>query len=211
MSCRSCFLTLVAGVALSMPCASSRADEETDLLNKFQKQNQTAAQKLKQQAARVLSQGASAHADQDRESLQKVLGQLQEDRLLPREERTALVRQLQERLRLCKSITDKQTPPTIAAPTPAASDPKLRVSPATLILNGTTVNVPDGGVRVLGSAGFMSAGRNEGGVPGLGKLPYLGRGFRNVGFGTSIGTVQRPVSVRIISMEEEEARFLKQK
>lgn len=83
------------------------------------------------------------------------------------------------------------------------------MGPAAIIVTGAgAISVPDGGVRVLGSVGYLSEAHNEGGVPILGKVPYLDRGFRNVGHGRSAGTIQRLVSVRIIIMEEEEARFL---
>lgn len=211
MSRRSCLILLLTAIALSCFSASGRADQEADLLRKFQKQNQTTADRLKQEAARLLSQRTGLHPEKDLEALRRVLTQLQEDRLLPSSERIVLVRQLQERLRLCKRLAEKVSPPVPAALNPPADDPKLRVMPTTLVLGGATVNVPDGGVRVLGGSGFMSEGRNEGGVPGLGKLPYVGRGFRNVGAGSSIGSVQASVSVRIIILEEEAAKLSGQK
>ena len=211
MSHKSSLVPLFAGIALGCVCASSRADQEADLLHKFQKQNQSTADKLKEEAARLLRQPTGSAAEADVQQLRKVLGQLQEDRQLPKGERIVLVRQLQERLRLNKELAEKAPPPAAPPPTPPAGDPKVRVSPASVVISGATVNVPDGGVRTLGGAGFMSEGRNEGGVPGLGKLPYFGRGFRNVGFGSTVGSVQTSVSVRIIILEEEAAKLMGQK
>jgi hypothetical protein len=189
MAHRSIWAILLTAVLFGSLGAGARADSEADLLQKFQKQNQSAADKLRQEATRLLK----AKAPSDAEPLRKVLAQLQDDRQLPSGERSALVRQLQERLRLC-----------------ARSEPKLRVSPSAFVgIDGATVNVPDGGVRVLGGAGFRSEGRNEGGVPVLGKVPYLGRGFRNVGAGSSTTSVQTSVSVRIIILEEESEKLLR--
>ena len=84
--------------------------------------------------------------------------------------------------------------------------------PAVLVVtNAGTARVPDGGVRVLSSFSTFSAARNEAGVPILGGVPYLGRGFRNVGYGQFAGRIQTSVSVRIVSLAEEDARLLGQK
>jgi type II secretory pathway component GspD/PulD (secretin) len=73
---------------------------------------------------------------------------------------------------------------------------------------GTTVMVPDGGTAVLGGFGSAADGRSEFGAPLLGGIPYLSRGFRNVGTGRTISRTGASVSVRIISMEEMEQAFL---
>jgi type II secretory pathway component GspD/PulD (secretin) len=70
----------------------------------------------------------------------------------------------------------------------------------------TTVTVPDGGDATLGGYSSLSEGRTEFGTPGLGRVPYVGRGFRNVGYGRSAVSGRVGVSVRIISLEEEEYR-----
>jgi hypothetical protein len=213
MSHQSSWAALFAGIAIVCCWTIRLTGQEADLLHKFQKQNQSAADRLKAEAARLLRQPTGTFADADAERLRKVLGQLQGDRLLPKSERLVLVRQLQERLRLYKELAQNAAPPPVT-PTPAGApvgDPKARVSPASLVIGGATVNVPDGGVRVIGGAGFMSQGRNEGGVPVLGKVPDLGRGFRNVGYGSSVGTIQSSVSVRIIILEEEAAKLMRQK
>ncbi len=61
----------------------------------------------------------------------------------------------------------------------------------------TSVAVPDGGTAALGGYGRVSEGRTDYGVPGLGGVPYLGRGFRNTGYdgGASerLGAHHRPV------------------
>jgi hypothetical protein len=66
--------------------------------------------------------------------------------------------------------------------------------------------VPDGGSVTLASYTQVSEGRTEFGVPGLGQLPYIGRGFRNVGTGRSTLSVRVGIGARIIDLEEEEER-----
>jgi Flp pilus assembly secretin CpaC len=70
----------------------------------------------------------------------------------------------------------------------------------------TSVIVPDGGEALLGGYKSMSSGRNESGVPVLGKVPYLGRGFRNVGYSESLHSTTASVRVRVIRMADEEER-----
>jgi hypothetical protein len=90
----------------------------------------------------------------------------------------------------------------------SAADAKVRGMDYVIVRTPQgTVRVPDGGVRVQGSFSFVPEGRNEAGVPGLGKMPYLDRGYRNVGTGRSVFHIQRSYSVRIIRMEEEEAKL----
>ncbi len=72
----------------------------------------------------------------------------------------------------------------------------------------TTVNVPDGGTAVVGGFTQSSEARNEFGTPGLGKVPYLGRLFRNTASGRQTSSARLSVSVRIISLEEEEQKLL---
>ncbi len=79
--------------------------------------------------------------------------------------------------------------------------------PTTTQLNlQTTVTVPDRGSVTLGGYDRYSDGRNEYGAPGLGKVPYGDRGFRNVGYGRDVKSVRTVVGVRIINLEEEEER-----
>jgi hypothetical protein len=40
----------------------------------------------------------------------------------------------------------------------------------------------------------------------VGKLPLVGRGFRNIGYGRSVRSSRVTVGVRIISLREEEER-----
>jgi Flp pilus assembly secretin CpaC len=85
--------------------------------------------------------------------------------------------------------------------------PRPLVTPRPMYIGvQTSVLVPDRGTALLGGYSRVSAGRTEYGVPGLGKVPYLGRGFRNVGYGRSIATGRVGVSVRIIDLREEEYR-----
>jgi Flp pilus assembly secretin CpaC len=82
----------------------------------------------------------------------------------------------------------------------------VNVPTRTQIAIQTTVTVPDGGQVLLGGYSRVSEGRSEYGAPGLGKVPYLGRGFRNVGYGREMKTGQVVVGVRIINLYEEEER-----
>jgi type II secretory pathway component GspD/PulD (secretin) len=70
----------------------------------------------------------------------------------------------------------------------------------------TTVTVPDGGTVTLGGSSQLSEGRSEFGAPVLGRGPYVGRGFRNVGYGRTTVSSRGTVSVRIINLREEEFR-----
>jgi hypothetical protein len=208
MVSRLVLAALAVGVFHCCTAGTGCADFESDLLNKFQKQNQSAAERLRQEAVRLL--GTTV----DRPAMDKVLGQLHDDRTLSPTERSELIRKLQVRLR---AYPVPPAPVVAGDPIPlpgtkAGTNGKLSVAPAAaFVTSGGTVTVPDGGSRVLGSTSYLSEGRNEAGVPGLGKLPYVGRGFRNVGTGRSLGSVQTSISVRIIIMEEEEARFLQGK
>ncbi|HEY6563314.1 MAG TPA: hypothetical protein VIY86_02355, partial [Pirellulaceae bacterium] len=71
----------------------------------------------------------------------------------------------------------------------------------------TTVSVPDGGTILLGGIKRLSEGRNERGVPMLGKVPYLNRLFRNVGIGRETQSLMMMVTPRIIIQEEEEQKL----
>ena len=62
-----------------------------------------------------------------------------------------------------------------------------------------------------GAAGWLAArllraARSEFGPPGLGRLPYISRGPRNVGYGRSAVSGRVTASVRIIDLREEEYR-----
>jgi type II secretory pathway component GspD/PulD (secretin) len=70
----------------------------------------------------------------------------------------------------------------------------------------TTVTVPDRGEVLLGGLSSFSEGRNEFGAPVLGKTPYLGRAFRNVGYGRDVRRTTVSVRVRVIDLAEEEER-----
>jgi Flp pilus assembly secretin CpaC len=84
---------------------------------------------------------------------------------------------------------------------------QTRVLPSqTAISIQSTVTVPDGGTASLGGYSSMSEGRSEYGAPLVGKLPLVGRGFRNIGYGRSVRSSRVTVGVRIISLREEEER-----
>ncbi len=70
----------------------------------------------------------------------------------------------------------------------------------------TTVSVPDGGSVSLGGYSAISDGRRESGAPGLSGVPYLNRGFRNVGTGREVISGRVVGSVRIINLRDEEYR-----
>ena len=70
----------------------------------------------------------------------------------------------------------------------------------------TTVAVPDRGTASLGGYSRLSQGRTESGVPVLGRAPYGGRGFGNVGTGRSAVSGTVSVRVRVIDLREEEYR-----
>jgi type II secretory pathway component GspD/PulD (secretin) len=70
----------------------------------------------------------------------------------------------------------------------------------------TTVTVPDGGSATVGGYSQQSEGRSAYGVPVLGRTPYVGRGFGNVGYGRRTVRGRASVRVRIISLREEEYR-----
>jgi hypothetical protein len=192
-------------IFFSLAAAAVSWGSETDLLRKFQSQNSAAADKLKQEVGQLLNS-----AGQDPEPLRKLLGQLHDDLFLPRDERTLLIRKVEDRLRDCKSLAEKKLAE------PAAREPKISVKQAILVTPGRiAVNtgpmaaiVPDGGTRVLAGYSYLAEGRSEYGVPGLGGIPYLGRAFRNVSTSRISGSITISASVRISSMEEEEARFL---
>ncbi len=99
-----------------------------------------------------------------------------------------------------------------AALTPAAraqgpGRPGFVVVPTvTTIRVQTTVTVPDGGTVLVGGYSRLSEGRTEYGVPVVGKVPYVGRGFRNVAYGRSIVSGKVTATVRIIDLREEEFR-----
>jgi len=58
----------------------------------------------------------------------------------------------------------------------------------------TTVTVPDRGTVLLGGIKSLRESRNELGVPILGKLPLVGRGFRNVGIGREVSSQMTTVT-----------------
>jgi general secretion pathway protein D len=70
----------------------------------------------------------------------------------------------------------------------------------------TTVTVPDGGTVTVGGYSQLSEGRNEFGTPGLGRVPFSGRGFRNVSSGRTAVSGRVTARVRIIDLREEEYR-----
>lgn len=79
--------------------------------------------------------------------------------------------------------------------------------PAVIVIRAqTAVSAPDGGSVLVGSYSRAAETRYESGTPGLGKIPVVGRGFRNVGYGRSISTTSIRAGVRIINLRDEEFR-----
>lgn len=70
----------------------------------------------------------------------------------------------------------------------------------------TSVNVPNGGSVLVGGYSRVWESRREYGVGILGRTPYIGRGYRNIGYGrsTTYGSVR--ASGRIINLRDEEFR-----
>jgi type II secretory pathway component GspD/PulD (secretin) len=100
--------------------------------------------------------------------------------------------------------TARATPRTITLP---SVSPAAQALPTTTTINiQTTVAGPDGGTVILGGYSDAAEARHEFGVPGLGQLPIVGRGFRNVGYGRRTSSVRVTASWRIIDLEEEEVR-----
>jgi hypothetical protein len=82
----------------------------------------------------------------------------------------------------------------------------LPVPIATITGVQTSVMVPDGGSVTIGGYSNLSEGRSEFGAPVPGKVPILGRGFRNVGTGRSATSRKIIIKVRVIDLREEEYR-----
>ena len=72
----------------------------------------------------------------------------------------------------------------------------------------STLTVPDRGSALLGSVSGASESRTSRGVPLLGKIPGVNRGFRNQGYGRSVGTSQLRVNATIINHDELDAAVL---
>lgn len=72
----------------------------------------------------------------------------------------------------------------------------------------TTVSVPDGGSAYLGGVGRAQYGMTSLGVPGLNKVPGLGRLFSNRGSGSSVTSSGASVTATIIDHAEMDALLL---
>jgi type II secretory pathway component GspD/PulD (secretin) len=96
------------------------------------------------------------------------------------------------------SVSSRYSPPTSRVVVGAGGLTSVRIQ--------SSVTVPDGGSVSLGGYSQFSEGRSELGTPGLGRTPYLSRGFRNVGYGRSTVGSRVRVGARIISLREEEYR-----
>ena len=72
----------------------------------------------------------------------------------------------------------------------------------------TTVTAPDRGTVLLGGIKSARESRNELGVPVLGKLPFVGRGFRNIGIGREVSSSMMSVTPVIHDFEAMERELL---
>jgi hypothetical protein len=169
--------------------------------------------------------------------LRETLTRLRDDDLLPRAERRDLISQAESCLREVKELVAANKPTEggrarrqaagaggggAAVPaSPAVSGGGRPVrggangpsgSPLGLPAVGlnTTVQVPDGGTAVAGGYSRYAEARNEFGPPGLSRIPYASRLFKNVGYGRDVGSFRVLIGVRVISLREEEERFLGQ-
>jgi type II secretory pathway component GspD/PulD (secretin) len=73
----------------------------------------------------------------------------------------------------------------------------------------TVVSAPDAGISNLGGVRRSSFRSWSAGIPGLGSLPFPGRGFRNRAVAEIDSASQSGVAVRIISNKELEQDALK--
>jgi hypothetical protein len=93
------------------------------------------------------------------------------------------------------------------AGSPAAFGQSVQLPTFDFFTVNTTVSVPDGGTALLGGVNSYAAGQTSGGVPMLGKLPFVGRPFGSRGIGSSLSASNVTATARIIILEEEEAKL----
>lgn len=72
----------------------------------------------------------------------------------------------------------------------------------------TTVSAPDAGRSHLGGISGYGGGLNSRGVPGMSHLPLANRAFRNQAIGNNAFNRNAGVTVRIISLREQEAEVM---
>ncbi|MCI0461346.1 MAG: hypothetical protein L0Z62_30730 [Gemmataceae bacterium] len=110
-----------------------RGDFEDKLLDRFRQEKEAAAQDLKREVADVLARASSTAPGNPEEvigQLRKILTRLRDDYLLPRADRDALLRQVQERLRALEPVVpakDEKEAPARERPAPT---PKRKRQPA---------------------------------------------------------------------------------
>jgi hypothetical protein len=221
-------------LALLPAARECRGDDLKDrLMEKFRQRRQAEALDLKSEVADALARAQSLAPEKALDALRKSLTRLRDDHLLPAGERKSLIEQVEDRLDVLKKQAAAKAPKRPGGlqefgqaagggePPPPAGvggprSVRLGLSPPfaaplgpSVALN-TTVSVPDGGTAVLGGYSSLAEARNEFGVPGLGNIPYAGKLFRNVGYGREVRSFRALVGVRIISLQEEEERFLGQ-
>jgi hypothetical protein len=73
---------------------------------------------------------------------------------------------------------------------------------------GSTIVVPDQGATFLGGINRSSMGRNEFGVPGLGKLPFVNRLFNNRSIGQDMNSGNVWVTAKIHDFDAMEEALL---
>jgi hypothetical protein len=295
MSGRDAFVLGVTLFSTLTTCASGQADVESVLLQKFHNQNQVSAARLKNEIAGRLAEASTlrtAKPDQALDLVRRNLLLLQNDSLLPREERAALTRECEARVLDLKELLaaqEREKAPAVPKPMkpgtlpsessaksqPSFEDPRRRIgvgqafagnAQVTPVVSGnrrfvrigfaggfitpsgnappiaiqgvvpsvfpgpgpgvftvgqpigifqvflpqlslagmgvsTTVSVPLGSSTVVAGYSSMAEARYEWGTPILGKIPYLGRLFRNVGYGRSSQSTDITISPRVIIVE----------
>lgn len=127
----------------------TRADVESELLQKFQKQNQAADRKLVIEVENALAQASSSDLEQARQLLFAAKGLLQGDASLSREQRESLFRRVDMHLRLVQNgLEEKRKQEAAAAAVAAAEEAKakknrLEVKPS--FFSPIITPVPSGG------------------------------------------------------------------
>ncbi len=256
-----CVVVVLALLSIPLSAAVSRGDFEDRLLAKARQRRQAEAADFKQSVNDSLARASelsSSAPERALNLLQGSLSKLRADELLPREERKALIQQVQDRMDSLKvqvaarareaapepppeaARTKKEPPRRAYAPPVARQADALRpigpnggaepqtgpvrtggmryvrisvggiftVPPVFSSAVSSAVVVPDRGSANVAGYSSLAEGRNEFGPPGLSQIPYVSRLFRNIGYGRQQRSFRLNVSARIISMQEEEERFL---
>jgi hypothetical protein len=85
---------------------------------------------------------------------------------------------------------------------PAAAQTVVQLPNFAFTTVNTTVTVPDQGNALLGSVNRAREGSVSRGVPLLGKVPFVNRGFNNRGIGRDVSALQMRAHATIINLDE---------